>query len=67
MGTPVRPPRRVYCQGHRVSGQPKRTTARTRMKTVFGWLTSSVLRLARMGGAIAGGDTLRHRADTLPY
>ena len=30
-------------------------TPRRRMKTVFGWLTSSVLRLARRVGAIAGG------------
>jgi hypothetical protein len=27
LGTPVRPPRRVYCRGQRVLGQPKRTTA----------------------------------------
>ena len=27
LGTPVRPPRRVYCRGQRVMGQPKRTTA----------------------------------------
>ena len=51
---PVIGPRALPALRHRVGDQAKRRRARRRMKTVFGWLTSSVLRLARSVGAIAG-------------
>lgn len=52
---PVMGPRALRALRHRGVDQAKRRRARRGMKSLFGWLASSVLRLAQRVGAIAGG------------